>query len=78
MPMSNLEENFELVRENSIAEKSVIAEESIKESKDVIVFSEVSLKRYRKFCGEERRYNVYTRLIKGNVIAYEMPGNIHS
>jgi hypothetical protein len=68
---------LELDREYSILDESTM-KESTTESKKIVVVSGVSLERYRKFFKEERRrFNVYVRLIKGEVIAYELPSPAH-
>lgn len=87
MSISNLEANFVLarnallefdkkdfIRENSTEE--VTAEET--EPRDIVIFNDVSLERYRKFRQERRRFNVYVRLLKGKVIAYDMPSPPHA
>ncbi|CAG8581452.1 3239_t:CDS:2 [Funneliformis mosseae] len=93
MPISKLEEKFELAKKTLIefdredvikentTERGTAEEKSIKkttESREIVVFSDVSLERYHKFLEERKRFNVYVRLIKGKVIAYEMPSPPHS
>lgn len=87
MPISNLEEKFELARKTLLEfdRKNIIKESTTEEgsaekteSSEIVVFSDVSLESYHKFLGERRRFNVYVRLIKGKVIAYEMPSPPHS
>src|ERR1044072_3535620 len=85
MPISNIEENLELAwnrlveldrKERATEESTTTAEESSK----IVIFSGVSLKRYRKFCGEGelKRFNIYIRLVRGEVIAYEMTSPAHA
>src|SRR5688572_16106974 len=90
MPISNIEENLELARnrlveldrkertteESTTEESTTTAEESSK----IVIFSGVSLERYRKFRGEGelKRFNIYVRLVRGEIIAYEMPSPAHA
>ncbi|RIA97094.1 hypothetical protein C1645_814477 [Glomus cerebriforme] len=94
MPISNIKENLELARnrlleldkEDSIIEESTPAESTTTEntmtegSRKIVIFSGMSFKRYRKFCREEelKRFKIYVRLVKGEVIAYEMPSSVHA
>lgn len=95
MPISNIKEKlelarnrlFELDREESIIEESTPAESTTtentttEESRKIVVFSDVSLKRYRKFRGENgniKGLNIYVRLVKGEIIAYDVPGPVHA
>ena len=87
MPISNIKENLELARnkllevdkKDSIIEESTPAESTITEDSRIVVFSDVSLERYRKFRGEGelKRSNIYVRLVKGEIIAYEIPSSAH-
>lgn len=80
MPISNIEENFEKARNRllELVRKESIVEESTTEPRKIIVFSGVSLERYHKFKKSERkRFNIYVRLVKGDVIAYEIPSPVH-
>ncbi|CAG8830584.1 35736_t:CDS:1, partial [Racocetra persica] len=85
MPISNIEENLELAwnrlveldrKERTAEESTTTAEESSK----IVIISDVSLERYRKFRrgGELKRFNIYVRLVRGEVIAYEMPSPVHA
>ncbi|CAG8585397.1 uncharacterized protein OCT59_008777 [Rhizophagus irregularis] len=93
MPLSNIEEKLklaknrllELDRKESLIEKSTPSESTTtenatttQESGKIVVFSDVSLERYRKFHGEGKlkRSNIYVRLVRGEVIAYEMPSSV--
>src|SRR5687767_5683309 len=90
MPISNIKEKLELAKKRLLEldrEESLIEESTPSESKTtkntmtrkIVVFSGVSLERYRKFRGEGKlkRFNVYIRLVKGEIIAYEMPSPAH-
>jgi hypothetical protein len=87
MPISNVEEKFELAR-NTLLEfdrKDIIKENSTEEvtteetePREIVIFDDVSLERYQKFRQERRKFNLYVRLVKGKVIAYEMPSPPHS
>ncbi|GES79634.1 hypothetical protein GLOIN_2v1578326 [Rhizophagus clarus] len=81
---------LELDREESLIEESTSSESTTpestttentmtEESGKIVVFSDVSLERYRKFRGEGelKRSNIYVRLVKGEIIAYEMPSSAH-
>jgi hypothetical protein len=81
---------LELDREESLIEESTPSEStttestmtentSTKESGKIVVFSDVSLERYHKFRGEGelKKANIYIRLVKGEIIAYEMPSSAH-
>ncbi|RIA84382.1 hypothetical protein C1645_832359 [Glomus cerebriforme] len=94
MLISNIKENLELARNRllkldrmkSIIEESTPAESittentTIKESRKIVIFSDVSLERYRKFRekGELKRSNIYIRLVRGEIIAYEIPNPAHA
>ena len=89
MPISNIKENLELARNRlleldmveSIIEESTPAESTTtEESRKIVIFSDVSLERYRKFRGEGelKRSNIYVRLVRGEIIAYEMPSPAHA
>ncbi|CAB4393179.1 unnamed protein product [Rhizophagus irregularis] len=84
---------LELDREESLIEESTPPESTTPESTTtestttentgsgkIVVFSEVTLERYHKFRGEGelKRSNIYVRLVKGEVIAYEMPSSAHA
>ncbi|CAG8517901.1 3503_t:CDS:1 [Paraglomus brasilianum] len=81
---------LELDREESLIEESTPSERTTPEStitenttteksRKIVVFSDVSLERYRKFRGEGelKKSNIYVRLVKGEVIAYEAPSSAH-
>ncbi|CAG8609073.1 7516_t:CDS:2 [Gigaspora rosea] len=90
MPISNIEENLKLARNRLVeldrkertTEESTTEENTTKaeESSKIVIFSDVSLERYRKFRGGEelKRFNLYVRLVRGKVIAYEMPSPAHA
>src|ERR1044072_3819180 len=81
---------LELDREESLIEESTPSESTTpestmtentttEESGKIVIFSDVSLERYRKFRreGELKRSNIYVHLVKGEIIAYEMPSSAH-
>src|ERR1044072_7563481 len=81
---------LELDRKESLIEESTPSESTTpestttentttKESGKIVVFNDVSLERYRKFRGEGKlkKANIYIRLVKGEIIAYEMPSPAH-
>lgn len=55
MPVSNIEENFELARNRLVEldrkEKTTEESTTTEESSKIVIFSGVSLERYRKFRG---------------------------
>ncbi|PKY60775.1 hypothetical protein RhiirA4_484885 [Rhizophagus irregularis] len=88
MPISNIEENFKLAR-NALLDfdkKDIIRENSKEEvtaeetgPREIVVFYDVTLEKYhQKFLQEHRRFSVYVRLVKGKVIAYEIPSPPHA
>ncbi|CAG8828015.1 33012_t:CDS:1, partial [Racocetra persica] len=90
MPISNIEENLKLAwnrliefnRKERTTEESTTEENTTKaeESSKIVIFSDVSLERYRKFRGEGelKRFNLYVCLVRGEVIIYEMPSPAHA
>ncbi|RIA99522.1 hypothetical protein C1645_800578 [Glomus cerebriforme] len=81
---------LELDKEDSIIEESTITESTTtestmieniitEESRKIVIFRDIFLERYRKFHeeGELKRSNIYVRLVKGEIIAYEMPSSVH-
>ena len=62
--------------EDGTAKKKSI-EEDIK-SREIVVLSGVSLEKFHKLCTEARKFKIYIRLVKDEVIIYEMPSPAHS
>ena len=45
---------------------------------EIVILTGVLNERYRKFREEERKVNLFIRLIRGKLIAYDMPSSVHS
>src|ERR1043165_7976821 len=93
MPIKTLEERFKLARdtllkfieqdiikenttEEGTAEKKSIEEDT--KSREIVVLSGISLEGFRKLYTEARKFKIYIRLVKGEVIIYEVPSPAHS
>ncbi|CAG8522703.1 11616_t:CDS:2 [Racocetra fulgida] len=69
---------IELDKRDSVIENSTIEENTIEvKPEEIIVYSDVPLERYLKFCEKEQKFHVFIRLKKGNVIAYDMTSSVH-
>ncbi|CAB5365987.1 unnamed protein product [Rhizophagus irregularis] len=90
MPIDIPEKKFELARntlleqdiikvnitEEDTAEKKLIEEDT--KSKKIVVLSGVSLENFCKLRAEARKFKIYIRLVKGEIIVYETPSPVHS
>ncbi|RIA89408.1 hypothetical protein C1645_824864 [Glomus cerebriforme] len=90
MVIDILEKEFKLLRnillkqdiikvntmEEDTAKKKSIEENT--KSKKIVVLSSVSLENFRKLRTKLKKFKIYIRLVRGEIIMYEIPSPVHS
>ncbi|CAG8836356.1 13546_t:CDS:1, partial [Racocetra persica] len=69
---------LELEERDRVIENSTIEENTIEvKPEEIIVYSDVLLESYLKFCDKEQKFHVFFWLKKGNVIVYDMLTSVY-
>src|ERR1044071_9380518 len=70
----------DIIKENT-TEEGTAKKKSIEEytkSREIVVLNGVSLEKFSELHTEARKFKVYIRLVKGEVIVYETPSPAHT